>query len=83
MDDAQHLISVIDHFTYLLCLLVHSAESVTATADIDRLKGYDEELRKNSAALLLLKLKEQRRVSQVAVDDIIEHTKAQFDNSAC
>ena len=65
----------------LLCLLVHSAESVTTTADIDRLMGYDEELQKCSAALLLLKLKERRRVSQVAVDDIVEHTKAQFDRT--
>lgn len=85
-NNAQHLISVIDHFhshflVCLLCLLVHSAEPVTTTADIDRLMGYDEELQKRSAALLLLKLKEQRRVSQVAVDDIIEHTKAQFDRT--
>ena len=66
----------------MLCLLVRSAESVTTTADIDRLMGYDEELQKRSAALLLLKLKERRRVSQVAIDDIIEHTKAQFDRTA-
>ena len=65
----------------LLCLLVHSAESVTTTADIDLLMGYDEELQKCSAALLLLKLKERWRVSQVAVDDIVEHTKAQFDRT--
>ena len=65
----------------LLCLLVHSAESVTTTADIDRLMGYDEELQKRSAALLLLKLKERRRVSQVAIDNVIEHAKAQFDRT--
>ena len=43
--------------------------------------GYDEELQKRSAALLLLKLKERRRVSQVAIDNVIEHTKAQFDRT--
>ena len=57
------------------------AESVTTTADIDRLMGYDEELQKRSAALLLLKLKERRRVSQVAIDDVVEHSKAQFDRT--
>ena len=67
-----------------MCLLLSTiklAESVTTTADIDRLMGYDEELQKRSAALLLLKLKERRRVSQVAIDDIIEHSKAQFDRT--
>ena len=29
----------------------------------------------------LLKLKEQRRVSQVAINDIVEHSKAQFDRT--
>ena len=67
-----------------MCLLLSTiklAESVTTTADIDRLMGYDEELQKRSAALLLLKLKERRRVSQVAIGDIIEHSKAQFDRT--
>ena len=65
----------------LLCLLVHFAESITTTADIDRLMGYDEELQKRLAALLLLKLKERRHVSQVAIDDIIDHNKGQFDRT--
>ena len=43
--------------------------------------GYDEEHQKRAAALLILKLKEQRRVSQVAIDDIIEHSKVQFDRT--
>ena len=43
--------------------------------------GYDEEIQKHSSALFLLKLKERRHVSQVAIDDIIEHTKAQFDKT--
>ena len=43
--------------------------------------GYDEKLQQRSAALLLLKLKEQRCVSQVAIDDIVEHSKVQFDRT--
>lgn len=64
--------------TYLFCISLLS-EVITSTADIDRLMGYDKDQQKRSAALLLLKLKEKRRISQVAVDDIIEHTKAQFE----
>ncbi len=40
--------------------------------------GYDKE---GSSALLILKLKEHRRVSQVAIDDIIENSKAQFERT--
>ena len=40
--------------------------------------GHDEKLQQRSAALLLLKLKEQRRVSQVAIN---KHSKAQFDRT--
>ncbi len=43
--------------------------------------GYDKEVRKRSSALLILKLKEQRRVSQVAIDDIIENSEAQFERT--
>ena len=57
------------------------AETVTTTADLDRLMGHDEKLQQRSAALLLLKLKEQRRVSQVAINDIVAHSKAQFDRT--
>ena len=34
-----------------------------------------------SSALLILKLKEQRRVSQVAIDDIVENSKSQFERT--
>lgn len=85
-ENAQHQISIIISLSLiilvcLLCLLAYSAESVATTVDVDRLMGYDEELRRRSAALLLLKLKERRRVSQVAIDDIIEHSKVQFDRT--
>ena len=63
-----------------MCLFLLT-DLVSTTADIDRLTGFDEELQKRSAALLVLKLKEQRRVSQVAIDDIVEHSKAQFERT--
>ena len=66
---------------FTLCILVHLQTATTST-DIDRLMGFDEELQKCSAALLVLKLKEQRHVSQVAILDVIKHSKAQFDRTA-
>ena len=65
-------------YTVYTCSL---ADFATTSADIDRLMGFDEELQKRSAALLVLKLKEQRRVSQVAIQDVIEQSKAQFDRT--
>ena len=65
---------------FTLSILVHLQTATTST-DIDRLMGFDEELQKCSAALLVLKLKEQRHVSQVAIQDVIKHSKAQFDRT--
>jgi len=65
-------------YTVYTCSL---ADFATTSADIDRLVGFDEELQKRSAALLVLKLKEQRHVSHMAIQDVIEHSKAQFDRT--
>lgn len=51
------------------------------TADINRLTGNDEQLQKRSSALFALKLKEQRRISQKALDDVIDFSKAQFEQT--
>lgn len=41
------------------------------SADVQYLIGSDEEELRKSSALFLIKLKEQRRISQVAIDDVV------------
>lgn len=41
-------------------------------ADLARLMGTDVDMRRRSSALFLLKLKEHRRMTQVALDDVVE-----------
>ncbi|ORU90786.1 MAG: hypothetical protein A6F71_07495 [Cycloclasticus sp. symbiont of Poecilosclerida sp. M] len=48
------------------------------TADLDYLLDFDAEKLQHSSALYLLKLKEQRCVSQVAIDDIVEGSRVLF-----
>ena len=50
-------------------------------ADIQCLLGNDGETLKKSSALFILKFKEQRRVTQVAVDDIIDGYRNFFELS--
>ena len=47
-------------------------------ADIKYLKGTDQDELRRSSALFLLKMKEQRRTSQVAIDDIVEGSRSLF-----
>ena len=52
--------------------------SSTGSADIKYLTGSDQEEIQRSSALSLLKMKEQRRSSQVAIDDIVEGSRSLF-----
>ena len=47
-------------------------------ADINFLTGQDREAIKRSSALLLLKLKEHHRLSQAAIDTVVEGCKGLF-----
>ncbi len=51
------------------------------SADIQFLMGTDVEIIRRSSALFLLKLKEQRRISQVAVDEIVSGSRGVFIQS--
>ena len=53
----------------------------TVSADVQYLIGSDVMQVRRSSALFILKLKEQRRVSQVAVDDIVESCKSLFSQT--
>ena len=53
----------------------------TVSADVQYLIGSDVAQVRRSSALFILKLKEQRRVSQVAVDDIVESCKSLFSQT--
>ena len=50
-------------------------------ADLDLLLGIDKNVQQRSAALFLLKLKEHRRISQVAIDDMIQEWDGLFSSS--
>lgn len=50
-------------------------------ADIQYLIGSDNEQVRRSSALFLLKLKEQRRISQVAIDDVVGGCKSLFSQT--
>ena len=47
-------------------------------SDIDFLLGHDANMMRRSSALYLLKLKEQLRITQVAIDVIVEGSKGLF-----
>ena len=47
-------------------------------ADLDHLTGKDIEQQRRSGALFILKMKEQRRTSQVAIDDMVEGCRGLF-----
>ncbi len=49
--------------------------------DIEYLLGADAENVKRASAVFLLKMKEQRRVSQVAIDDIVENSRSIFNQT--
>ena len=50
-------------------------------ADLDLLLGNDKDAQQRASALFLLKLKEHRRLSQVAIDDIVEEWGELFSHS--
>lgn len=56
--------------------------SAGLAADIHYLTGDDAKAIQHSSALFLLKLKEHRRISQVAINDIVEGTRAMVRLSA-
>ena len=49
--------------------------------DLDILLGNDEDIQKRSAALFLLKLKESKRLSQAAIDDIVQEWDGLFSHT--
>ena len=51
------------------------------SADIDCLLGKDTEKLQRSSALFLLKLKEERRITQVAIDDIVNGSRTLFSQA--
>ena len=48
--------------------------------DLDHLLGMDVDRQKRTSALYLLKMKEVHRLSQVAVDDIVEGSQSVFNH---
>ena len=49
-------------------------------ADLDHLLGVDASCQKNASALFLMKLKETRQLSQTAIDDVVEGSRAVFSH---
>ena len=56
-------------------------DSAEDSADIQCLLGNDQDSLRHSGALFILKMKEQRRMTQVAVDDIVEGYKSLFGST--
>lgn len=54
----------------------------TAGEDFQRLMGTDVESQRRSSALFLLKLKEKRRLTQTAIDDVVEGARLLFSQTA-
>lgn len=54
---------------------------VDVQADLDLLLGNERKVQKRVSGLFLLKMKEQRRISQVAIDDIVEECSSLFSHS--
>ena len=50
-------------------------------ADLNILLGKEKHVQQRSAALFLLKIKEHRRISQVAIDDIVQEWGVLFSSS--
>ena len=50
-------------------------------ADLHLLLGVDKDIQWRSSALFLLKLKEHRRISQAAIDDVVEDRDVLFSHS--
>ena len=49
--------------------------------DVNHILGMDTQLQKQSSALFILKMKETHRLSQVAVDDIVEGSRDVFNHA--
>lgn len=70
-----------------MCVCVCSIDSCSKlfhtldTADIRYLTGSDVERVRRSSALFILKLKEQRRTSQVVINDVVENCKGLFSQT--
>ena len=50
-------------------------------ADLDHLLGVDASCQKNDSALFLMKLKETRQLSQTAINDVVEGSRAVFSHT--
>ena len=59
-----------------MCSICTSSGDIKA--DLDLLLGSDKVAQKRSAGLFLLKLKECRRLSHVAIDDIVQEWNGLF-----
>ena len=64
---------------YRILFCLYSEEEVQD--DLDFLLGTDMTIQKRSAALFLLKLKESKRLSQVAIDDIVQEWDGLFSHT--
>lgn len=71
------------HDTVIFYVHVHflSPNSDESQADLDLLLGTDKAAQQRSSALFLLKLKESRRLSQAAIDDIVHDWDGLFSHT--
>ena len=58
-----------------------SSLDLDQTHDINHLLGTDAHHQKRFAALFIMKMKETHRLSQVAVDDVVEGSQAVFNHA--
>ena len=54
---------------------------VIAGADVAHILGTDIQTRRRAGAMFLLKLKEHRRVTQTAIDDVVENCQCLFQQT--
>ena len=65
----------------LKCTRAFFSHSDEVQADVDLLLGSDKVAQQRSSALFLLKLKEFRKLSQVAIDDIVQEWNGLFSHT--
>ena len=77
------LVSGMSPFCLLLSVNISSSISIHADvqADLNLLFGTDKLLQQRASALFLLKLKEFRKLSQVAIDDIVNECDGVFSHT--
>ena len=62
---------MINYFIYFIT-------GYSSNNDLEHLLGIDATLQKKNSALFLMKLKETRQLSQVAIDDVVEGSRTVF-----